>query len=133
MRKTIYISILLMSFFVAAQAQKKIVYEDSSLLQKDEPVPAPAEEIEEITTKTIEAPLSKDEDAEEKVDTALHRNFIIFSYDSIRSWRNAKESAYTKYLDSLLRNLKKKEVKNETPSIPRRSIFSGMFSSGIIQ
>lgn len=132
MRKTIYISILLLSFFSVAQAQKKIIYEDSSLLQKEEPVQPPVEDLEEITTKTIEAPITNDE--EDVIDTTLRKNYLVFSYDSVKSWRNTKEYAYTKYLDSLLRDIKKKEVKNEVSSQPPRSgIFTGFFNSGILQ
>jgi len=127
MRKAIYISVLLMGLLSAAHAQKKIIYEDTSLLQKEE-VLAPVEEIVEDSTAVVQVPVTLDED--EPADTMLLKNDLNLSYDSIKNWRNLKEYAYTKYLDSLLKGLKKKEVKE--PRMPRRSIFSDLFNSGFI-
>jgi hypothetical protein len=130
MRKAIYISVLLMGLLSAAQAQKKIIYEDTALLQKEE-VPAADEEIMIVqdSTKVAELPLTIEEE-EEPADTTLRKNDLTFSYDSIKNWRNLKEYAYTKYLDSLLKGLKKKEFKEPGP--PRQGIFSGLLNSGII-
>lgn len=133
MRKVFYISVLLMGLLSAAQAQKKVIYEDTSLLQKDElPVPEPYEEtkVTDETTVTVQPPAST-LDEEEPADTTLYRNGLSLSFDSIKNWRNSKDYAYTKYLDSLLRNQKKKEVK-ET-SAPRPGLFDGLFDSGILQ
>lgn len=134
MRKLIYISLLLMGLLPVAQAQKKVIYEDTSLLQKEEMIQAPVEEIVEEPIKVVEAPVTAtDEEAEEPADTTLRNNDLELSYDSVKKWRDLKDYAYTKYLDSLLRNIKKKEPKASTPSMPRRSIFSGIFNSGILQ
>lgn len=129
MRKIIYISFLLMGFLSAAQAQKKILYEDTSLLQKEEQISAPVEEIVEVvqdSTAVLQAPVTALED-DEPADTTLYKNDLNLSYDSIKNWRNLKDYAYTKYLDSLLKNIKQKE-----PPAPRRSIFSNLFNSNIV-
>lgn len=132
MRKTFYISVLLIGLFSVAQAQKKIIYEDTSLLQKEEPqVSLPVEELlTEDSTTMVQPPVAVLEE-DEPVDTTLRKNDLNFSYDSIKNWRNLKEYAYTKYLDSLLKGIKKKEIKE--PRAPRPGIFSSLFSSGIVQ
>ncbi|MEP7236567.1 MAG: DUF4129 domain-containing protein [Ferruginibacter sp.] len=124
MRKIIYISVLLMTFFSAAQAQKKFVYEDTSLLQKEEPVTAPVEDsyiedtVTTITTTTNTVP-AKPYKEPEVMDTALYQNTLQFPFDSLKSWRNLKEYGYMKYLDSLLRNEKKNEPrKRRTTELP---------------
>jgi hypothetical protein len=123
MRKAFYISVLLMGLLPAVQAQKKVIYEDTSLLQKDEQVISATDE---ETTVVVQPPVTVLEE-DEPTDTTLLRNDLNLSYDSIKNWRNLREYAYTKYLDSLLKGLKKKEIKE--PPRPRRNIFSGMFSS----
>ena len=130
MYKIISISLLLMGFLSEAHAQKKIIYEDTSLLQKEEQVKAPAEDFT-ITDSTAveEAPVAAMEE-NEPVDTTLYKNELNISYDSIKNWRNSKDYAYTKYLDSLLKNIKPKEVKE--PTRPRRSFLSGLFNSDIV-
>ena len=57
MRKIIYISVLLFSLFSAAQAQQKVIYEDTSLLQQDEKIDAPVEDIVTETDSTEVAPV----------------------------------------------------------------------------
>ena len=131
MRKIIYISVLLMNFFAAAQAQKKIIYEDTSLLQKEEEViSAPVEDFSTIDTAVVQAPV---EESEETADTTLYKNELDFSYDSIKNWRNLKAYAYAKNLDSLLKSLKKKEVKEAPPRRPRTGIFNNLLGSDILK
>lgn len=130
MRKAVYILLLLMGLFSVAHAQKKVIYEDTSLLQKEEPeVSAPVEEIIVEAPKTEEPATATEED--EPADTTLRKNNLNLSYDSIKNWRALKEYGYTKYLDSLLRNTKKKEPKQTRA--PNPGIFSGLFNSGIVQ
>lgn len=128
MRKTIYISFLLMSFLSAAQAQEKVIYEDTSLLQKDEQVTAPAE----VVIDEVVPAESKDDTVipyhEEKADTVLYQNDLYLPYDSIKNWRNLKAYAYTKYLDSLLKNKKKPEPK----ATPRPGILNSILGSGFV-
>jgi hypothetical protein len=134
MRKTIYISILFLLFFDAAEAQKKVIYEDTSLLQKDEPViVAPVDE--EIVVDTVKynvpADVVKDE-AETRPDTTLYKNDIDFTYDSIANWRNLDEYNYTKYLDSLLKSEQKKEKKKAAEPDSEPGIFNDILGSGIL-
>lgn len=132
MRKIIYISVLLLIFFSAAQAQKKIIYEDTSLLQKDEElISTPVEDEITMDTAVVQAPVEAT--AEELADTTLYKNELDFSYDSIRNWRNLKEYGYAKNLDSLLKNLKKKDVKEPPPRRPRTGILSNLLGSGILK
>lgn len=133
MRKVVYISLLLMGLLSVAQAQKKVLYEDTSLLQKDEELQPPVEEvIVEPSVQVVQAPVEVKEEEEIPTDTTLRKNDLYLSSDSIKNWRNLKQYAYTKYLDSLLRDIKPKEIKPVVAQ-PRKSIFSGMFSSGIMQ
>jgi hypothetical protein len=127
MRKTIYISILLLHFFAAAQAQKKVIYEDTSLLQKDDPViSAPVV----VDTAADNAPAEAlKEEAETLLDTALYKNDIDLRYDSVKYWRDLDDYSYTKYLDSLLKSQKKKE-KDHEPSKP--GMFNDILGSGIL-
>ena len=132
MRKIIYISVLLVIFYSAAQAQKKIIYEDTSLLQKDEEViSASAEDEITIDTSVVQAPVIST--PEEFADTTLYTNELEFSYDSIKKWSNFKEYAYAKNLDSLLKSLKNKEVKQPPPRLPRTGIFNDLLGSGILK
>lgn len=127
MRKIIYISVFLLNFLSAAQAQKKIIYEDTSLLQKyEEVIQAPVEDVS-IDTATYQAP------AEKPADTSLYMNDHNFSYDSIKNWRKLKEYAYVKNLDSLLKNLKKKEVKERMQQTPSNGILTGLLDSDILK
>lgn len=132
MRKIIYISFLLFSSLSAARAQQKVIYEDTSLLQKEEPYVAPAEteKIEETTTEISVDTLEK-KYVEEKTDTTLYQNNLLLSYDSIKNWRNLKDYAYAKYLDSLLKN-KKKEAVEETPRSSGPGILNSILNSGFV-
>jgi len=110
MRKIIYISIWLLVFFPAAlQAQERVIYEDTSLLQKPEVTETPVEDQVEVVP-------------EERVtetyilDTSLYRNRLDMSYDSIRRWRTLKEFGYSSYLDSLLKKQKREPEPATEPS-----------------
>ena len=135
LRKIIYISILLIGFLSAAQAQKKIIYQDTFLLQKEEDINAPVTEDEIITANNNNNNDLENSDSNvSKVDTTLYENRIQFYKDSIKNWKTLREYAYTKYLDSLLRNKKpdkQPEYKPNTSSGP--GVFSGILSSGIMK
>jgi len=120
MRKIIYISVLLFFIFSVANAQEKFVYEDSSLLIKDEEVLP----IDEVGVPDQNGQVY----ANEKIDTTLYPNSLQISYDSIQKWKSLKEYAYVKYLDSLLKNRKKAEVKQP----PRSGFLNDILSSGFI-
>ena len=133
MRKTIYISILLMSFFSAVQAQKKIIYEDTSLLQKDVIViPAPEEALRDVDSVILNVPEEAVKaDEETPLDTTLYQNNLHFSYDSIKNWRNLNDYSYSKYLDSLLKSKKERE-KKETPKSSEPGLLNDILGSGIL-
>ncbi len=135
MRKTIYISILLMSFFVAAKAQKKIIYQDTSLLQTDEPVLSPpVEDFNDVDTVDYNAPVeeAENEETETTLDTVLYKNNLIFPYDSVKKWRNQKDYSYTKYLDSLLKALNEEALKKQQEPPEPPGFFSNLLGSGIV-
>lgn len=102
MRKVIYISFLFTFFFVAAQAQKKYIYQDTSLLQKEEPEHNDENETTVTADKIVESPAAK------QADTALYINNLLLSPDSITQWKKLKQYSYIKSLDSLLREKNKK-------------------------
>ncbi len=104
---------------------EKFVYEDSSLLIKDEAVDAPVEETR-LTDEVLQTYI------EEKPDTALYPNSIQIPYDSIKQWKALEQYAYIKYLDSLLKNRKKTEIKNtptRSPGFLNDILGSGIFSA----
>ena len=119
---------LLFSFLSAARAQQKVIYEDTSLLQKEEPDIVPA--VEEITETSVDT-LVQQQYVVDETDTTLYRNNLNLPYDSIKNWRNLKEYAYAKYLDSLLKNEKKPEVK-EQPRSSGGSFLGNLLSSGFM-
>ena len=131
MRKAIYISLLLMGFLSAARAQKKIIYQDTSLLQKEERLSEPVEEYVVEDSTAVVAPVVELE--EETADTTLYKNDVTFAYDSIKNWRNSKEYAYIKYLDSLLKSINKKDVKqSQQQQRPRDGILSSLLNSNMV-
>ena len=136
MRKTIYISILLTGFFVAVQAQKKIIYQDTSLLQKDEPEISTDEYALNPDSIVLNVPKEdvKEENQTTKttVDTVLYKNNLSFPYDSIKNWRNLKDYSYTKYLDSLLKALNKEEEKKQQKPPEPQGFLSKILGSGIV-
>ena len=134
MRKTIYISILFLHFFAAAQAQKKVIYEDTSLLQKDEPViSAPVENPNVVDTVDNSMPVENLKETEPLLDTTLYKNDIDLRYDSVKYWRNLDDYSYTKYLDSLLKSRQKKgKKKEEDPEPSKPGMFNDILGSGIL-
>jgi hypothetical protein len=131
MHKTIYISFLLLAFFMDARAQQKFVYEDTALLLKDEPVSAPAVDARIIETGTAG---NTDETVvyeEEELDTTLYKNNLYLPFDSVKSWKNLKDYAYARYLDSLLQN-KKQEVQQPVQRKSQQGILNRLLGSGFI-
>lgn len=135
MRKALYISLLLLGSFAAAQAQKKIIYEDSSLLQKDEPETITSTTVVEVPdpdSMLLNEPAADTAAAAEYVDTSLYRNDISLRYDSVQNWRKQKEFEYHKYLDSLLRSIDKKKKKKE-PERSEPGMLNDILGSGILK
>lgn len=127
MHKFIYISFLLLFFLPDVQAQKKYLYQDSSLLQK--------ETVNSVTTKEVtivEAPAAVDDDEiiyndEQAIDTALYLNSLQLPVDSMQRWKNLKDYAYAKKLDSLLQEKNRKNKKEVKPA--RQSSGSGLMNN----
>ncbi len=89
MRRTIYISLLCLLFFTAANGQE--------------------------TTASATDSTSSDDAV---VDTSLYFNNLTLSADSVESWKNQKAFAYAKDLDSLLKARQKAMEKRSEVSPP---------------
>ncbi len=130
MRKTFFISIIVLLFCVAAKAQeKKYIYTDSTLIKEEDIYDSTTAQVpvEENTVHTKENTI--------EIDTTVYYSQITFPRDSVEAWKNLKSFAYAKYLDSLLKE--KKEEQNKKPktySEPRgNSWLDGILSSGGLQ
>ena len=125
MHKIIYISALFLFFLSPAQAQKKYIYQDSSLLQKEEIYAVP-----DADEKTATIPIDQIEDTvanyeKKKPDTSLYQNNLTVPVDSIKYWKNLKDYAYVKNLDSLLQDRKKAKTGSSDPGLLNRFLASG--------
>ena len=137
MNKRICISLLALLFFAPAQGQeKRYIYIDSTLLKNGEPYPA-----EEPADEAVAEPVPDDHTEineavnEEVLDTTLYLNGLITSPDSVRQWKKAKEYAYMKNMDSLLKDLQQKE-KNQnqrTPVSTGPGLLESILSSAILK
>lgn len=132
MRKISFILILMLTFLSAARAQKKFIYVDSSLLQKEEPLSPPAEEVIIDDTATADHVEKADVQDAAKTDTGLVQNNLILSYDSIANWRHEKAYGYTSYLDSLLKSRKKNDI-TESPTYAGSGILNRILGSGVLR
>ena len=134
MHKFIFISFFAILFFTAATAQKKYVYQDSTLSQAEalyDSTVVVKESIEENYT----VPKGQTEDTI-YIDTTLYYNSPVVSPDSVAAWKNLKDFAYVKKLDSLLKaqqqkEKKKEKVKDTEPAGP--NFLSRLLSSGGLQ
>lgn len=129
MFKFLYISFFGLFIFTGLQAQQKVIYEDSTLLQQEN-IAAPVEDI--ITydsTVSIETYTEPEED-ELAPDTTLLVNSLYLPYDSIKNWKKLKGYEYNKYLDSLLRAEEQKEVKPVSRSYSGGGFLNNILGSG---
>ena len=132
MHKVIYILFSGLSFLSAAQAQdKKYVYVDSSLIKDEQKIEAPSTTEGKIEEAPAEDHLLNGNYQNEKPDTALYLNNLNFPADSIQYWKNLKDFAYAKYLDSLLKDKQKKQVKAKPQSSAPGLLNSFLASSFI--
>jgi hypothetical protein len=116
--------LLLSSAYVQAQTEKEYVYVDSSLLYNNEDssaVTAPEEDVDENDSQVISY----------VADTNLLYNELSLSRDSIRVLKNTKPLAYAKILDSLLKELQKKQVSASNIEPDKPSALELFFSSVI--
>jgi hypothetical protein len=120
-----FVSLMFFCVCMQAQTSKEYVYVDSSLLYPDakDTVEAAPEESEYIDT--FSQPVSY------TTDTSLLYNELGLSGDSIRKLQHLKQFAYAKVMDSLLKELQKKQVdaSNMQPEGP--SVFEQFLSSPI--
>ena len=133
MHKFFYISLLLLFFVPDVRAQKKYIYQDSSLLQKEEQYPAVDSAVEIIQQQVEATDKIAIDEVIEKPDTALYANNISLSADSIRHWKKLKDYAYIQYIDSLLKEKKKKKVKEPDYQPTGTGILNGLLNSGFIK
>lgn len=125
-----FISILVFLLFInCASAQNKYEYIDSGLLGIK---PVDTTSISDTYSDEIYDEEDNDSDSiPEDItgDTTIHFRKIQFPIDSVDAWKNKKEFAYAKNLDSLLRAKEKELTKDDSISIPQKetnstSIFS---------
>lgn len=123
MRKTIYISFLALAILSSAQAQdEKYMVKDTLIVKDQEVILSPSTTEGKVEQAPVEDKGLKID--EEKPDTTLYINSLNFPADSIERWKNLKEFAYAKYLDSLLKQKQKNPVKSN-----RRSYEPGIMNS----
>jgi len=114
------------SISLQAQTAKEYVYVDSALLYpdaKDTVVVEAPEESEYIDTSSHAVSYA--------ADTNLLDNELSLSGDSIRILKNLKQLAYAKVMDSLLKDLQKKQVDASNMQPEKPSIFERFLSSPI--
>lgn len=137
MNKFICISLLALLFFSPAQGQeKRYIYIDSALIKNGEPYPA-GEPADEVVVEPVPDDHTEVREAvnEEVLDTTLYLNGLITSPDSVRQWKNAKEYAYMKSMDSLLKDLQQKErnQNQRTPVSTGPGLLENILSSAILK
>jgi hypothetical protein len=125
----------MLGFLSATQAQKKIIYQDTSLLQKDDEqvISTPIVDDTELTIDTAIVQPPVEETLEQPADTTLYKNDLDIALDSVKYWKSLKDYAYVKNLDSLLKNLKKKEKQQTETSTPRVSFFANFLNSDFLK
>ncbi len=109
------------------QVSKEYVYVDSTLLYPDEKksdtvVMAPGEDEDDDTAAQV---------ISYAADTSLLYNELKLSRDSIRILQHSKQFAYAKVMDSLLKELQKKQVDASSVEPEKPSVFEQFLSSDI--
>ena len=136
MHKFIYIPVLLLFVFSPARAQeKKYVYVDSSLIKDEEISSTPQSGViiaePPVEDHTMNEPVTTDNEP----DTLLYLNNLKVSPDSVQQWKYAKDFAYIKYIDSLLKDKQAKDKlkKNEPSKPPGSSVLDRLLSSTFLK
>ena len=131
MRKIIYISLVCMAILSSAQAQdQKYTVSDTLVVKDQEIIQAPS-----ATEGLVEQAPADDHTLSsivEKPDTTLYLNSLIFPADSMQSWKNRKEFAYAKYLDSLLKEKQKAQVRSK-PRSYEPGLMNSILASSIVR
>ncbi len=128
MRKVIYISFLGLSFFSAAQAQDS---KDSVFIKDEQVTESPSTSEGKIEQAPVEDHRLTGNYQDERPDTSLYFNNLNFPEDSVQRWKDLREFAYAKYLDSLLKDKQKAKVKVKPGSASPGLLNSFLASSFI--
>jgi len=123
MHKRLYISILLLALYLPGVAQKKYVYEDSTLVEEV----APAKEYED--EEGVGA-----YEVYKKPDTFLFYHALPMPADSVNLLKNTKGFEYRHYLDSILK-AENEKLKNKKAIEPDDSpgFLSDILNSGLLK
>lgn len=131
MRKIIYISFVCMALLSAAQAQdQKYTVSDTQVLKYQEIIQAPS-----ATEGVVEQAPAEDHtlnSVDEKPDTTLYINNLPFPADSMQNWKDLKEFAYAKYLDSLLKEKQKTQVRSK-PGSYEPGVMNSILASSVVR
>ena len=101
------LSMLLLGSFHSI-AQPGHVYEDSSILYPQETAPVTEDKVIEMPVENSTNSETTEEQTGES-DTQLVNNRHFLSLDSVKAFRNDRQFAYAKNLDSLLQAFKKQQ------------------------
>ena len=103
------------------------IYKDSTLQKEVQQGDSLVWKVETKRREDTEAPSTENNSIP---DTIIHYQERIISPDTISNWKHRKEFFYTTYLDSLLKDLQKKErAKPKKNTNPGTSIIDRFFSS----
>jgi hypothetical protein len=69
---------------------------------------------------------------DEKPDTTLYINNLAFPADSMQNWKDLKEFAYAKYLDSLLKEKQKTQVRSK-PGSYEPGVMNSILASSVVR
>lgn len=131
MRKIIYISFLCMALLSAAQAQdQKYTVSDTQVVKDQEIIQAPS-----ATEGVVEQAPAEDHtlnSVDEKPDTTLYINNLPFPADSMQNWKDLKEFAYAKYLDSLLKEKQKTQARSKPGSF-EPGVMNSILASSVVR
>ena len=125
--------VLVITMQCSAQQADDYIYKDSSILNSNGQV---------MDSMVAEAPMEDNISGEDavannfqtiNVDTNLTRNQLFITKDNARTLKNEKQLAYAQKLDSLLRDLQKKQAANLTSTTNRFSFLVSFFSAPLTQ
>jgi len=123
MHKRLYISILLLACYMSGVAQKKYVYEDSTMVE--EVVPGEAYEDEQGDSEY---------EVYKKPDTFLFYHALPMPADSVNVLKNTKGFEYRNYLDSILKAENEKlKNKKETELDDSPGFLANILNSGLLK
>ena len=120
-------------------AQSGHVYEDSSILYPQETAPVTEDKVIEMPVENNTNSETTEEETGES-DTQLVNNRHFLSLDSVKAFRNDRQFAYAKNLDSFLQAFKKqqeiqkkKQAKKTAPADTAPSKFEMLFNAKATQ